>query len=67
MTIVLYAIIAFGVNAFIGAVVWAALDCEDERFYHWYKSCPPEIAWFAQPLVLTLWPVAVYLWWKETK
>lgn len=49
-------------NMAIGAGVWAAIDCKDHRFYHWYASCPEQLRFWAQPLVLTAWPVGLWLW-----
>ena len=57
-------------NMVVGAGVWAAVDYEDQRFYHWYASCPPQFSWLLQPLVLTAWPVGLWFRWenrKETK
>jgi hypothetical protein len=54
----------FGViiaNMVLGAVVWTAIDHEDQRFYRWYAACPPQISWLLQPLVLMAWPVGLWL------
>jgi len=54
-------------NMLIGAGVWAAIDDEEQRLYRWYKDCPPQIAWLAQPLVLMAWPIGLWLWRKNTR
>lgn len=48
-------------NMVIGAAVWSALDDDNQTWLTWYKSCPEEIAWFACPLVLTVWPTAFWM------
>lgn len=54
-------------NMLIGAGVWAVIDDEEQRLYHWYKDCPPQIAWLAQPLVLMAWPIGLWLRWKNKR
>ena len=61
MTVV-WVLVGIMVNMVIGAGVYAALD-EDGDLFRWYTECPPMISWFAQPLVLTLWPIAVVAAW----
>lgn len=60
-----YCLLAILVNAVIGAGVWAAIDHPDQRLYRWYHDCPKRIAWFAQPIVLSAWPVGLWLWFRE--
>jgi hypothetical protein len=55
----------FSLNLVVGSFVWSGIDTEDKQMYNWYKDCPRKVAWFAQPLVLTLWPVGLWLWWNE--
>lgn len=61
METLLWVVGLFLFNMIVGAGVWAAIDDEAKSFYHWYNTCPREIAWIAQPLILTLWPVALYI------
>ena len=63
MTVV-WVLVGIIANMAIGAGVYAALD-RDGDLFRWYKECPPSIAWFAQPLVLTLWPVGAVLYWTR--
>jgi len=52
-------------NFFIGACILAAIDDENQSLFNWYISCPKEIAWGAQPVVLTFWPVVLWFWFKR--
>ena len=54
-------------NMVIGAGIWAAIDDQDKHLYRWYKECPPQIAWLAQPLVLMAWPIGLWMWWKNKR
>ena len=51
-------------NMIIGAAVWSLIDDKEHHLYKWYNECPSQIAWVAQPLVLTAWPIGLYLWFK---
>jgi hypothetical protein len=63
--IVVYVLFGFMINMVIGAVVWTAVDDEDYSFERWYGSCPPDISFIMQPLVLSAWPVALWFYWKN--
>jgi hypothetical protein len=65
--IVIYVLVGILINMVVGGAVWVALDDEDESLYKWYSSCPPKVAWFVQPLVLTLWPVGLFFYYKNSK
>lgn len=65
MEILIWAVVAIVCNLVTGVVVWKSIDDENESLYKWYKSCPEHIAWIAQPCVLFVWPVGLWLWWKE--
>ena len=45
----------------VGVVILDCIDTPERDLLRWYQSCPEEIAWFAQPLALTLWPVVAAL------
>lgn len=62
MAWIMWSAIGVGVNALIGAVVWATIDDKQQSLLAWYKSCPAEISWFAQPLALSLWPVVLWFY-----
>lgn len=49
-------------HVFVGGIVWAAIDDQNKTLLAWYRSCPQRIAFWAQPLVLIAWPVALFLW-----
>ena len=49
-------------NLLIGAIILDCIDTEDEALYRWFDSCPRELAWFLQPLILTVWPGFLLLW-----
>ena len=51
-------------NIVIGAAVWAAIDDDEQSLLSWFKKCPPQISFVAQPLVLFVWPVGVWFWWR---
>ena len=57
LVIFLWALIVFTVNTFLGCVVFASTDYEDQRMLAWFKSCPPSDKWWAQPLILNAWPI----------
>ena len=57
----LWTIAIIAVNFIVGASVWAACDNEQQDYLAWFKSCPPRIAWLAQPLVLFCWPAALWM------
>jgi len=65
MEAMLWCLGAVVANFVIGAGVWASIDNEDERLFHWFKSCPPQIAVFAVPIVLNAWPIGLWFWWRE--
>lgn len=65
MTIVWWIIGALIVNLVIGAAVWSLVDDESQRYLSWFKSCPARIAFFAQPLVLSAWPVGLWFWYRR--
>ena len=67
MNTALWILVGIACNMVIGAGIWAAIDDEDKHLYLWYKECPPQIAWLAQPLVLMSWPVALWIWWKNKR
>jgi len=52
-------------NAVFGAVVWATIDTDDQRFYHWYASAPKAFGGLLQFAVLTAWPIGVWCWWRR--
>ena len=52
-------------NIFFGATVLAAIDDEKQSLFAWFKDCPLQIAFFAQPLTLTFWPVVLWFWWRR--
>lgn len=54
-------------NMILGAGVWATMDDGDQNLLRWYKSCPEEISWILQPLVLTVWPLGLWLWYIKRK
>lgn len=60
-------LVAIAVNMVIGAGVWAGIDDKDQQLYRWYKDCPQQIAWLAQPLALMVWPVTLWMWWKNKR
>jgi hypothetical protein len=53
--------LAFWVNTAFGLLVWTWSDDKRCRLHQWYASCPKDIAWFAQPLALSLWPMAFWM------
>ena len=53
-------------NTFLGAVVWASIDDDEQRLFAWFNSCPPQLAPFVQPLVLNAWPGGLWFWWRIT-
>jgi len=53
------------VHMIVGAGVLAAIDDKAQRLLKWYKSCPPQIAWLAQPVALMAWPICVWAWWHQ--
>ena len=57
---------ALASNIVIGACVWVAIDDADQRYFQWFASCPPHIAFVAQPIVLSAWPVGVWFWWHDS-
>ncbi len=57
----------FLANMIIGASVWAAIDDDQQSLLRWYHECPPQIAWLAQPLALTAWPIALWFWRKNKR
>lgn len=65
MDIVLWILAGVACNMLIGAGVWVAIDDEEQRLYHWYIDCPPQIAWIAQPFVLMAWPIGLWFWWRS--
>ncbi len=64
MSTMTYVILGVAAWYLVGVVVLAGIDTPERDLLWWYKSCPEEISWFAQPLALTLWPVvaAVFLY-----
>jgi hypothetical protein len=60
MNIMLLTILAIFANTVIGATIWSSIDDSNKNLLRWYRECPLEIAWIAQPLVLNLWPVALF-------
>ena len=54
-------------NMVVGAGVWASIDDKEQRMLRWYKDCPPQIAWLAQPLVLMAWPIGLWLWCRNKR
>ena len=65
MNTVLWMLVGIVANMIVGAGVWAVIDDRDKRLYSWYKDCQPKVVWLAQPLVLTAWPIGLWLWWKR--
>ena len=57
----------FLANMIIGASVWAAIDDDQQSLLRWYHECPPQIAWLAQPLALTAWPIVLWFWRKNKR
>ena len=55
----------FYANTLIGCLAWALVDGEDGDIGRWFDNCPKEIAWFAQPIVLTVWPIAIWVYWTR--
>lgn len=64
MSTMAYIVLGVPVWYLVGVVVLAGIDTPERDLLWWYQSCPEEVAWFAQPLVLMLWPVvaAVFLY-----
>jgi hypothetical protein len=56
----------FLINPLFGTLIWTICDDEDQTLKKWLDSCPKEIEWFALPLILSAWPVAVK-WWMDNK
>lgn len=52
-------------NYFLGACVCAIIDDEKQSLFNWYCRCPEQIAWFVQPLTVSLWPVVMWFWFKH--
>ena len=63
----IYVFVGLLANSLLGAVVWTLIDDSDRSYYRWFVSCPPRIAWFAQPLVLTAWPVGLWFHWRRMR
>jgi hypothetical protein len=63
MTVV-WILVGIMANMVVGAGVYAALD-RDGDLFRWYKECPARIAWFAQPLFLTFWPIGAAIHWMR--
>ncbi len=61
MSTMAYVILGVAAWYLVGVVVLGGIDTSERDLLRWYQSCPEEIAWFAQPLALTLWPVVVAL------
>ena len=57
----------FLANMIIGVSVWAAIDDDQQSLLRWYNECPPQIAWLAQPLALTAWPIVLWFWRKKKR
>lgn len=57
-------LMAFSFNMVIGAAVLAAIDDDGNSLYNWYMDCPLWL--FGQPLVLTFWPILLYLHYKPS-
>jgi hypothetical protein len=51
------------VNALIGAVVWAAVDDEQQQLFQQYLDFSQGNRWLAT-IVLELWPLALFLAWQ---
>lgn len=51
-------------NLIIGAIALATADDKEHRLYRWYADCPPRLAAVFQPLVLMLWPVVLWFWFR---
>ena len=64
MSIMLYWLVGIGSNMVIGAIVWASIDDKSKQLYRWYCKCPAEIKWFAPALILSAWPIGLWLWIK---
>lgn len=56
-------------NAVFGAAVWVVLEYEDQRLFKWYVSAEKLglTGSFVQFLTLHLWPIGLWLWWKNLK
>jgi ABC-type cobalamin transport system permease subunit len=67
MIIVLWVLVGVVCNMVLGAAVWVAVDDTDQQIYRWYKSCPSQVSWILQPLVLMAWPVGLWFWLKKRK
>ena len=67
MSTLTWILVGLAVNMIVGAGVYAAIDTDDQQWFIWYRDCPPEVAWFVQPLVLELWPIGLWLWYQDTR
>ena len=65
MNIVFWVLVGIICNMVLGAAVWVAIDDKEQRFYKRYERCPPQVSWFLQPMILTAWPVGLWLWWRR--
>jgi len=55
----------FAANMLVGTAVLCAIDDKEQSLFRWFSGCPSSIAWFAQPLTLTAWPILVWLRFKK--
>lgn len=58
ITIALLAIGVFLVNLVVGAAVYAFIDDDERSLYEWYCKCPFGL----EALILTFWPIGLYIW-----
>lgn len=58
-------LVALGVNYLVGAYVMASID-RDGRKLAWFKSCPDPTG-VVQFLFLELWPIPLWLWWRDER
>lgn len=64
--IILYIVAIIFINMIVGCFVLSHID-KDDRLYNWlFNECPPKIA-FLPPLVISCWPIILYLYYKENK
>jgi len=58
-------LISFGVvlliNYFVGAIVWAACDDEEQTLLRWFKTAPNGFMQIVPFMTLQAWPLAVLI------
>jgi len=62
MNIILWILIGWVVWFFIGCLVLAFIDTDDGQLLKWATACPVPLGY---GIVVSLWPVILYFWWKH--